>query len=380
MAAEPARAQARAPFGARAPRTRAWVFTINNPDLSTEASLERAYADGGIMYLVWGRETAPTTGTPHLQGYVYFANPVSLGGCKLKLVGASGHAHLEQARGTPAEASAYCKKDGDHQELGKLPRQGRRTDLARMFKAMKSGSRVIDLLESGDLSGPQALATAERLSAYIPPRERPDVKAIWLWGDTGLGKTRFYHDMVAHHGIDPADAALCSLISRQIDYKGQRCVLFDEADGMDRWWLSFFLRFLDRYPLSIRVLYGHQAVCAVRCVITSHQDPERLLEAMECSSRWPELSRRLLDVVEVTSHFWGSPHHVALRRAMALPEQPALPPPSHPPLPSSGAPAASGPTSSSQPLHSLDGLSPTTFSPTSTARLPTTVPTMEPTN
>lgn len=381
MAAQAARAQARDQSSPRArqynraPRARGWCFTINNYTVEDEAQLERAWADGKLMYLVYGRETAPQTGTRHLQGYVYFLHPISMAGAKLRL---SQRAHFEAAKGSPLQASTYCKKESDFEEMGELPRQGKRTDLLAMYEQMESGARVIDLLREGHLSGAQALTTAERLSKYVAAPERPDIKAVWLWGDTGLGKTRFFHDLVAHHKIPLSDVATCSFTSRQLDYAGQRACLLDEADGIDLWWLKFLLTFLDRYPLSIRVLYGHQAVCAELIVITSHGNPEDLLEAQLLSSRWPELRRRLLDVLEVREDFWGSSRHLELRDRMALPPAalPAAPSVSSPhPPPSSESPrsdlaVASGPSRSRIPRFTLDGLSPqTSFQTTSTTTL-----------
>ena len=51
--------------------SRAWRFTLNNYTDEEEAALKVL---DGVKYMVFGHEIAPTTLTPHLQGYIYFKN------------------------------------------------------------------------------------------------------------------------------------------------------------------------------------------------------------------------------------------------------------------------------------------------------------------
>ena len=70
-----------------------------------------------------GYETG-SNGTRHIQGYVVFINNCRFNRAKSNIC---LRAHLELARGTHLEASAYCKKDGNYEEFGELPtdRNGR---------------------------------------------------------------------------------------------------------------------------------------------------------------------------------------------------------------------------------------------------------------
>lgn len=108
-----------------------WCFTLNNPTDVDNAHIADLIntADGLVSYLVVGREVG-NSGTPHLQGYVQFSRRVSLARCK-RLI--SDRAHFEVSRGTPLEASNYCKKDGDFNEYGQLGgSQGKRTDWEKL--------------------------------------------------------------------------------------------------------------------------------------------------------------------------------------------------------------------------------------------------------
>ncbi len=95
-------------------KSRGWCFTLNNYTPDDTAGL--ASLSGSSKYLVFGREVGES-GTPHLQGYVFFANPRALAGVS-KLI---PRAHLEPSRGTPRQASDYCKKGDDYVEHGEHP-------------------------------------------------------------------------------------------------------------------------------------------------------------------------------------------------------------------------------------------------------------------
>ena len=91
---------------------------------------------GCVAYLVFGREVAPTTGTPHLQGYVRF-NTRKRFACVRRLL---PQCHLTSARGSPQQNRDYCCKDGDYEEFGVSPitAQGRRTDFDRYVEWIQS--------------------------------------------------------------------------------------------------------------------------------------------------------------------------------------------------------------------------------------------------
>lgn len=106
---------------------RSWCFTLNNYTPEDEAEVATWE---GVRYCVFGREVAPTTGTPHLQGFVVFNNARAFNAVRTRL---RGRGHWTITRGSPTQASEYCKKDGDFVERGVLPAgQGFRSDLRQL--------------------------------------------------------------------------------------------------------------------------------------------------------------------------------------------------------------------------------------------------------
>lgn len=86
-------------------RARSYAWTLNNPTAAEEAGLRRSAADPACVFLCFAPEVAPNTGTPHLQGYVYFKEARTLSSAKQFI---SPRCHLEAAKGTPTENKTYC--------------------------------------------------------------------------------------------------------------------------------------------------------------------------------------------------------------------------------------------------------------------------------
>lgn len=119
---------------------RAYIFTKNNYTEEDEERLRQCIGKARITYIIWGREIAPTTGTPHLQGYMQSNEKM-----KERIHKATG-LFVEIARASYEENRCnYCAKDGDWEEHG-IPNkehaghgQGRRTDLAGVKKSIEQG-------------------------------------------------------------------------------------------------------------------------------------------------------------------------------------------------------------------------------------------------
>lgn len=82
-----------------------WCFTLNN---YSESEIQRL-KEYECRFIIFGEERCPTTGTPHLQGYIELVDRVYLGALKRGLD--LPRIHLERARGTADENISYCAKE-----------------------------------------------------------------------------------------------------------------------------------------------------------------------------------------------------------------------------------------------------------------------------
>ncbi len=124
-------------------RSRAWCFTWNNYVAVDVEKCKEIAEKSGTRYLIFGEEVSES-GTPHLQGYVWFTREKSMSQMK-RLFG--DVPHFEKRMGTHGQASEYCKKDGKFWEHGEGPSPGRRGDLERFRDAVKEGKSDAELLD-----------------------------------------------------------------------------------------------------------------------------------------------------------------------------------------------------------------------------------------
>lgn len=93
-------------------RYRRWCFTWNNytdDQVENLSTIDKDRCD----YIIFGREEAPETGTPHLQGYIEFAKAMTMGQCKTALDPINkgkSTVNVRQALGTHDENTKYCSK------------------------------------------------------------------------------------------------------------------------------------------------------------------------------------------------------------------------------------------------------------------------------
>lgn len=119
-------------------RSRSYCFTINN---YTDYDI----ADVMILadearYLICGFEKGEK-GTDHIQGYVFFDNPIWRNSMKTKLKG-----YITKSKGNPQQNYDYCSKDGCYIEYGQLPKSGTAT-LEKIEEAMRDPLNNIHLYQ-----------------------------------------------------------------------------------------------------------------------------------------------------------------------------------------------------------------------------------------
>lgn len=246
---------------------RNWVFTLNNYSDDEAAALEALGTElpDTLKYLVYGRETGEE-GTPHLQGYASFSKRTTLARVK-RIVGS--RAHVEVARGTPKQASDYCKKDGDFKEYGTCPAgKGARTDLQQVVEACKRGDSLKRLAEDHPAAMLRYGSQLVKMKGLYPPQKDICPEIHCFIGKTGVGKTRRVYEFVNRDElwVHPGE--------RWFDgYDMHKAALFDDFDG--GWFkITYLLKLLDRYRMQVPVKHGFVWWNPAHIYITSNLKPE----------------------------------------------------------------------------------------------------------
>lgn len=266
----------------RGQRHRGWCFTVNNPDDDFTTYLETMYS-GTNKYVIYGREVAPSTGTPHLQGFIYCKNLQS----DIAIHEVFGSHHYEPIKGTPAQNIAYCAKTGDYTEINESHKpvgQGKRTDLRGLLDEAQKGTSTLSLIADGGLTSGAALRTWRALQATVRAPRRDEVRVAWFYGPSGVGKTRAAFEILG------SEAYCLSSAPWWPGYDGQQDVIVDDYDPTTLS-AATVLRILDRYPWFCPVKGGNIPFRGIRIIFTSCEHPQCLL-----GTRWPECLRRLSSV------------------------------------------------------------------------------------
>lgn len=133
----------------------------------------------------------PLSGTPHLQGYVYFKHPKTLSAVKSLIP----RAHLEVSRARdPQAAIDYAKKDGEYDDLefGEAPTSPKRKgELERerwqaAWDIAKNGGDLEDI--DADIRVRQ-YATLKKIRAdyQLVPASTDELDFWWYVGPSGAG-------------------------------------------------------------------------------------------------------------------------------------------------------------------------------------------------
>lgn len=243
-----------------------WVFTLNN---YTEDDMTQVEDLAAICkWLFFGKEIAPTTGTPHLQGAFVLIKKMRLGAVSRMLRRAS----LAMMRGTPNQCRVYCSKEGDVTEYGVCPVDKSETRPMREIAADAFAMDVGEAIAMLEQDAPaQMLIGGTRIKAYLKERIQPyrgKREVIWLWGASQTAKTRY---------AEACGAEMIGWDGKFLDFQpGADSVCFDEVDkdGGERLPLGLFLKLTDKYARRVRVMNGYQAWTPRRIFFCSTAPPE----------------------------------------------------------------------------------------------------------
>lgn len=226
-------------------RVRSMVFTLNNWTDAIVDDLVK-WATTNCRYLVYGKEIAPTTGTPHLQGYCQLNKQT-----RLSTLSKLFKWRTDITRGTPQQASDYCKKEGNFIEIGEISLQEKGGDKGGELEKQR-WARNLQLAAEGKLQqiaeeDPQAYTRCLRTyqeHAQICKIKEPQIQGFTFlidrpWCPQYTWSERITFPINRETGycvkwlVGPAAVGKTFILKNQHDDEGKLIKVFDVPESKD---------------------------------------------------------------------------------------------------------------------------------------------------
>ncbi|MDO4279638.1 MAG: replication protein [Lachnoclostridium edouardi] len=295
-------------------QSRKWQLTINNPvDKGfTHEKIKEIVSDmKSVVYWCMSDEIGENE-TYHTHVFIQGRGGIRFSSLKKKFEGA----HFEMAKGSAEQNMEYVSKTGKwkndkkaetsvpgtFEEFGEMPieRQGRRNDLDDLYAMIKDGYSDYDILEVM----PESLLNLEKLDKVrqVLHQERyknefRNLEVVYLYGDTGVGKTR---GIMEKYGY--ANVFRVTDYAHPFDnYRGQDVIVFEEFRS--GFLMADMLNYLDGYPLELPCRYNNKFACYTKVyIITNVPLTQQYVNTqLDYPATWMAFLRRIKAVVHYTA-------------------------------------------------------------------------------
>lgn len=260
---------------------RAFIFTWNNYPEDWQQKL----ADMEARYLVCGEEEAPTTGTPHIQGYCEFKQQFCISafaGHVWKHTGnkpgdrKTGLSYFAPARADSDKNKTYTTKAGKPYEYGKSSRRGKRNDIETIKELVKKGCNMKQILEAST-----SYQSSKFGQLYLQYNEKPrnpktDVMNVtWMYGNTGSGKSYDANSAHMHAYVKGGNTE-----KWYQNYDGQKEVILEELRNNSMKFCDL-ITLLQPYEYIVETKGGSRQMVATTITITSCYSPAEIYDKIE---------------------------------------------------------------------------------------------------
>lgn len=265
------------------------LFNYNDNDIININNLHDKFAN----YIIYGKEICPSTGSPHLQGYIQFHQQYRINEIKSKID--NNTIHIESAKGSWLQNYTYCIKDNEYTEIGIPKKQGKRNDIDSIKFLFNKGYSMNQLIELTNSF--QHIRFIEKLFQYKQLSLNPiNKEIIYITGKSGSGKTSHAYKLLSEHNNFWRNNINLEWFD---GYDNQHDVLIDEfRDNFCEF--SKLLQLLDNYEIKVPIKGGFTIFNPKRIIITSTKAPWELY-ASEDEDMF-QLYRRISKLITI-EHF-----------------------------------------------------------------------------
>ena len=295
-------------------RHRKYILTLNNPgDVWTHSHIRETLDKLMLVYWCMADEIGLEQKTPHTHVYFVAKNAVRFSSVKALFP----TSHIETAQGTSEEAKVYIQKSGKwadnekadttipgtFEEWGEIPLEhpGQRTDWDIAYTMLADGSSTMDVIRAQTHLMRYRSTLEQVRQELIAEQFRNTFRTLettYIYGATGLGKTRFVMEKYGYENV-------CQITSYQHGcfdkYQSEDVIVFDEFS-------SSILKiqdmncYLDGYPILLPCRYANRVACFTKVYIISNIPLEYQYPAIrvETPAIWNAFIRRIHRVVHYT--------------------------------------------------------------------------------
>lgn len=302
-------------------QSRKWQLTLNNyqdhniTDELIRENLLKFVPDYYCMCKEIGNETK----TPHIHIFIYSKSPIRFTTIKNRFP----TAHIEKAYGTIQDNIDYVRKtgkfentdkaetsiEGSFEEYGTIPSelQEKHPILGQLLENIKDGKSNVEIMEDNPEMALKLRDIDLIRETYLADKymkENRDIIVTYVYGKTGVGKTR---DIYKRHGAKN--------VCRITNYTGSRGINFDSYKSINEVIcfeefhsqipIGDMLNYLDIYPLMLPARYNDKVACYTYVYITSNVPLEEQYYELQYSFKyrevWNAFLRRIHNIIEYKS-------------------------------------------------------------------------------
>lgn len=247
-----------------------------------------------IRGIAWGKETCPSTGKLHNQGFIQMFKQCRFTAIQ-KII--KSKCHFEVMLGSIKDNENYCSKENIYFKLGNFVSRGYRSDLHNIKDDIKNGATEYDIMENYTGDYVRYHSGINKMMSLIEKKKRKEMgfvrpEVYVRSGPAGTGKTNGIYEK---HGFEN-----CFKISRYDDlkfmfngYDNEDVLILDDFKGNIPY--TYLLQLLDGYPLDLNVKNGVKWNFFTKVYITSNVKPHKWYQSIK-----KNLTRRFTECLEVS--------------------------------------------------------------------------------